>query len=148
MLKNENHHVIKRILKLIYLYILPVNIIILLLGVSQLINRPMVLGSEVIDLGLRLLLCVMFFIVYRRLSNITNFRPTSVSTWTKADLDILERIIYISLGIFYGIMVTLLTRWIIQVFLPTFIKFDLILAILNGLAFSIPVTINYHVFKP
>jgi len=145
---ESNRNLIKNIVKVVYSYVLPCTILILLLGVSQFIDRPRFFRSEAIDLGLRIIFCLWFIFGYRRLPNISRYRPTSVSTWTKADLDLLEKLAYIGLGILYGILMTLITWWIIQVFLPTFINISIILAIINGLICSIPAIANYHIFKP
>jgi hypothetical protein len=142
---DKNLH---NIIKGIYSYVLPCTILILLLGVSQLIDRPRFLGSSVFDLVVRLLLCLWFVFGYRRLTNISKYRPTSVSRWSKADLDFVEKLFYISLGILYGVLMTLITWWIIQVFLPIFVNISIFISILNGLICSIPAIANYYIFKP
>jgi hypothetical protein len=135
-------------IKVIYLYVLPSIIVILLLGVSQFINRPKLFRSDTVDLVIRILFCLWFSFGYRRLLYISKYRPTPVSSWTKADIDIVEKLFYISGGVFFGIMITIFTRWIILVFLPLLAQISIVLAIINGLIYAVPIIVNYHALKP
>lgn len=145
---ESNRYFIEKIGKVVYSYVLPCTILILLLGVSPFIDRPRFFRSEAIDLGFRIFFCLWFIFGYRKLPTISKYRPTSVSTWSKNELDFVEKVFYIGLGVFYGIMVAILTRWIIQFFLPPLINLSSILAIFNGVIYSIPIITNYNVFKP
>ncbi len=97
---------------------------------------------------IRILFCLWFTFGYWRLPYISKYRPTPVSAWTKADIDIVEKLFYISGGVFFGIMIAIFTRWIILVFLPPFAHISIVLAIINGLIYAIPIIVNYHALKP
>jgi hypothetical protein len=140
-----------RIPELIYVFynfVMPAATTITFLVVSQFIRRPFVFGSGLLDFLARVLLCLWFFFSYTRLLNIKEkYKPFSDITWSKSDIDPVERILLIGLAIFFGTMVTLFTWMSLNAFVPIVGKFGIVLAIANGVVFLIPLCLQYEVFK-
>jgi hypothetical protein len=131
-----------------YKYVMPVITVISLILISQIITRPRLLGSWFLDLVVRIFLCVWFCIGYVRLPNISEkykFYPNI--TPKKSDIGPSGKVFYISLAIFFGILVALMTGWVLRSFLPFLSIYIIPIAILNGLIFLIPLIAQYEVFK-
>lgn len=136
---------INKSLTMFYRIVLPALVVVFLWGVSQMIVRPRLLNSEAADIVVRLLLGLWFIRLYRAFPY---RRITPVSNWSKAELDIVEKVYYIGLGVISGPIMGLVTWWVIRVFLPIFEDYGIFIAGLNGLIFSLPTVVHYEKLKP
>jgi len=125
---------------------MPAITIILLLGISQIIQRPRFLGFYV-DIICRILLCTWFCFGYRGLFPIGKPLMYPTLEWSKSDLRLWEKVYCISFAILAGVLVSILTWWIIMIFIPIFGRYSLIPAVFNGIIFSIPLIIQYEKFR-
>lgn len=140
--------IITRAVILFYQIVMPSITIILLLGISSLISRPIFAGSRFIDTSARIVLCLWFCIGYFRLPTLgKKYRVYPNIEWKKSDVSPLGRLVSSCFAILFGIGVILVTRWAINVFLPLFKDISLFLAIANGVVYAIPLVMQYEVFK-
>lgn len=130
-----------------YTIVMPMVIVVLLLGVSQFITRPKLLGSEIADLVIRILLCLWFCFGYRRLPHLSNYRVFPSIQWSKSDIGTVEKLYYLFLASFFGFSVTMVSWWTILVFIPIFGNFSFVLALFNGVICALPVAVQYEVLK-
>jgi len=86
--------------RVVYGLVFPIGVVILLLGVASLNNRPRILGSIASDLVIRFLLTIWFCILYIRLSRISSFSYYPNKKWTKADVGPLEKYYYWAMSAF------------------------------------------------
>jgi hypothetical protein len=146
MNNDPNTNKLIKLAEIFYLIIMPIVTVILLLGVSSIIQRPKFMGSFV-DLAIRVLLILWFCTGYILIPRLKKYRFYPNITWSKADVRPLERIYYIAMAILFGVGITVITRWVLLVFLPIFGDFGVVFAILNGLLYAIPMIAQYQVFK-
>jgi len=133
---------------LFYKVVMPGLMIFMLLGMSSLISRPMFVGSRFIDTAVRIVLCLWFCIGYVRLPNMAKkYRIYPNIEWKKSDVSPLGRLYYSCLAILFGVGVILVTWWAINVFLPNFKDASVLLAIANGAIYTIPLMMQYEIFK-
>jgi hypothetical protein len=135
------------LINIFYKIILPILTVVLLLGVSQIIPRPMFLGSELADLGTRILLCLWLSFGYRGLPKLSSSWLTPNTQWSKGDIGRYETLYYLFLALFFGFLYTVITWWIIEVFVPIFGNFSFIIALFNGVICALPVVIQYEALK-
>lgn len=143
--KNATIH---RFLLFFYQGVMPITTILLLLIVSSLINRSDFLNSKFIDIFVRILLCVWFCLGYIRLPDIKKFyRIYPNIDFKKTDISLFGKVFYILIAILFGVGTTVLTVWIVNVFLPIFSREGYIIAIVNGMIYALPLIMQYEVFK-
>ena len=148
MNKQNSSFLKTKIVLIFYKVVLPIMMVIFLLGVSSLVERPIFMGSKILDMTTRILLCLWFCIGYIRLPNLTKvFRVYPNIEWKKSDVSSRERILYFIFSITIGIGTTLVTKWLINEFLPIFADISLISSIVNGVIFALPLSMQYEVFK-
>lgn len=137
-----------RLVILFYKVVMPSLMLILLLGVSSLISRPTFAGSKFIDALVRIMLSLWFVIGYIRLPNLAKkYRLYPNVEWKRSEISAWGKLFYLSLAILFGVGITLVTWWAINVFLPVLKNVSLLLAIVNGMLYIIPIARQYQVFK-
>lgn len=132
-----------------YKFVMPVITGFLLLFGSGSVSRPLFLGTILYDFLARLWIFASFSFGYIYLSNPDKFR-----TWfycgrvdkLEPHNDVIMGFWNIGLGLMGGVFATVITRWIIQVFLPFLTDFDWYLAISNGLLFAGPLIYQHKRF--
>ena len=137
-----------RILSFFYKIVWPVCTIILLLVISQNMNRPLFLGSFALDLMARIWIGFSYCYVYIILSNLEryNFWIYGIKRENLDANNTLFNWRNIALGVMFGTISTPLTWWVIQFFLPTFKDVSWFLAILHGFLLSIPIIVQRNKF--
>lgn len=136
-----------KIIKILYLYLLPFTTAIFLLGISSFIPRAKLFKSDLFDLLIRSLLTIWFCALYIRLSKISTFSIYPNKKWSKSDVGFNEKHIYLSLGIFLGIGGAAITWWMVRTFFPDFQGWRIAVAGLNGLIIMYPLLQHYWVLK-
>lgn len=132
----------------LYKFVMPSLTIILLLGVSSIIARPMLGGSIFIDTAIRIVLCLWFCTGYVSLPNLSEkYKPYPNIKWKKSDVSLLARLYYSFLALLFGSGIVVVTQFVISVFLPIFKDISLILALTNGIIYAIPLIMQYEIFK-
>jgi hypothetical protein len=76
-----------------------------------------------------------------------NIKSIQILSGKKSDVSPLGKLNYSCMGILFGIGVFLITWWTINEFLPIFISFSFLLAIVNGFIYAIPLILQYQIFK-
>ena len=131
--------------KLVYIIIMPLIVAILLLIVSQSITRPLFFDSFIVDLVVRIWLCICFCLGYIILANIKKYESWFYQRKyedLKSKNNLPTTLWNISRGIMFGLFSGLVSWWTVQVFLPNFIPICWFIAILHGLVFSLPIVIQ------
>jgi hypothetical protein len=143
----KKHHVV-RLIVVFYKFVMPFITILSLMGISQITQRPKFLGSEFIDFVTRVLLSLWFCFSYVRLPHLRqHYRFYPNIEWSKSDIHPSARLVYIGIGSAFGVFITIITSWVIRAFIPILSDYSLVLAILNGLIYAIPMALQYEVFK-
>ena len=147
-MKNKLPGRITKLAKIFYMIIMPGITIIGLLFVSQVIPRQRFLGSGIVDIAARILLCLWFCAGYIRMPSLPEkYRIYPNIIWTKSDITPRAKFVYMGLGIIFGIGISIITWWAIGIFLPIFDNYRIFLAAVNGIIFAIPLMAQYEVFK-
>lgn len=137
-----------RVVLLFYRVAMPSISLLLLFGASSLIDRPLFMGSRVIDILVRVTLIFWFITAYMRLPNLTlKYRFYPNMEFKKTEISVGAKIFYISLAIIFSFGIVLVTWWTLNTFLPTMDKYSVPIAVINGLIFMIPLTVQYQVFR-
>ncbi len=143
-----NNRIFNWVIRFFYRIFLPTILIFSLLVISSIINRPVFLGIKFVDVLVRLLLCAWFGVLYIALPDIKSvYRLYPNIQFTKADISRSGTIFYIFIAILFGIGTSLVTRWTVVWFLPIYGQVSISIAVINGLIFTIPLIIQYEVFK-
>jgi hypothetical protein len=120
----------------------------MLFGASQAIERPLFMGSNLIDLAIRIILCIWFCYGYIQLPFLSRgyaFLPRT--SWSKADVLLEERIFIIVQIVIFSLLMAVVTWWIIQFFVPALEEHSVIIAILNGFLYLVPLLAQYEKYK-
>jgi hypothetical protein len=128
-----------------YRIVMPVVVVILLLIVSQGIARPLFFGSSIVDLLIRVWLCLCYCSGYIILSNLRKYESWFYQRRnenTNVQNDPVTRVWYVGMGIMSGLFSVLISWWTVKAFLPNLNNFIWFIAIINGLLFSLPVVIQ------
>ncbi len=134
-----------RLFKYFYNYIMPLVTIMALMIVPQFISRPLLFGSVVADSLGRLWIALCFCATYVILADPEKYRAWiygSKIEQRKDQEDLATSLWNIILGLMLGFFVFVITRWVMQVFLPIMKDFSLILSALNGLICAIPLIVK------
>lgn len=126
---------------------MPSVTIILLLGVSSVVSRPVFANSKIADAAIRIFLCFWFCAGYIRLPKAKNYRLHPDIEWKKSDISLLENLYYSVLAILFGVGVSAVTWWTFNVFLPFLNETSLLIAVVNGIIFAIPLMLQNEIFK-
>jgi hypothetical protein len=130
-----------------YGLILPILTMILLLGAASIIDRPKIFNNLLYDLIVRIILCVWFCFYYRRLSRISEYHFYPNISFSKSDVGAREKYLYIGIGIFHGVVISIITWWIFHTFIPLLSGLEYFLSGVNGFIAMIPIVNNYWVLK-
>lgn len=128
-----------------YRIVLPTVTILLLLGLSQILPRSKI-GSEVIDVAIRIFLCIFFCYGYINMPYISKrFWYFTFPKIKKSQVVIFPESKIRSLGMIClrFIIIAILTKLIIDEFLPIFSSLSIALALLNGVIFALPALAQY-----
>ena len=138
-----NTEISARVIRLVYRFVLPAITIIFLLIGSQVMKRPLFLGSLGWDLFARVWIILSFCFLYLRLSDLEKYMfrvyRITIDHSNDNDLPLNRRNIFV--GTLLGIASIPFTWWIIQFFLPMFSGVGWLLALANGILISIPMMI-------
>lgn len=146
--KTKLSHFLDNLISNLYRYLLPAVTIFSLLILAQVTSRPRLAGSGFLDFLVRIMACLWLCITYARLPYLSiKYRPFPGSTSTKADVSSREKVKYICEAIVFGVFFAIMTWGIIDIFLPVFRPIIYLIAVINGLLFSIPLIAQYEVFK-
>jgi hypothetical protein len=131
-----------------YKYVMPGITIISLILISQAITRPRFLDSWLLDLIIRIFLCIWFCVGYSRLPDISEkYRFYPNITPKKSDIGANQKAFIIVMILFASLLISVTTGWMLRSFLPFTGIFSIPIAILNGLIFLIQLIAQYEVFK-
>lgn len=133
--------------RVVYGIVFPIGVIILLLGVASLNDRPRILGSIASDLVIRFLLTIWFCILYIRLSRISSFSYYPNKKWTKDDVGPFEKYYYLAMSAFFSIVCGIITWWVIRWFLLSPPNLTYAISIVNCLVILLPLVTHYWVLK-
>jgi hypothetical protein len=128
--------------RILYRLVLPLLLCIFLLIVSGNISRPLFLGSKLLDFIARLWLCLIFSMGYIIVSDLERYKSWfyggKISNLTSAN-DPWAMLLNVIMGLMFGIFAALISWWAVRTFLPIFNGIALIVALVNGILFFIPV---------
>jgi hypothetical protein len=132
-----------RAIRVFYRLVLPACIFILLLIVSQTMERSFFRASQGLDLFTRIWIIFSFCLLYVRLSDLERymFRTYGIKIDHSQDQALSLNWRNILLGSLLGVVSIPFSWWIIQVFLPNFSGVSWLLAVLHGLLLSFPMLI-------
>lgn len=131
---------ISRLIIYIYKYILPAFILICLLGVSQFILRPWIMGSLIIDFLVRVWLGFSFQYIYKTLSDLDSrtdllhLKRSSYST-PRFPVIIWQNVMYGGILFLISIPFSIL---IVKVFFPPLANIAWEIALLHGFLLFLP----------
>jgi hypothetical protein len=126
-----------------YSIFMPAITIILLFGVSPFVTKQTPIYCGIV----KILLCAWFCTCYIMVSRLSNYGIYPNIRWKKSDVGPMEKYFLISAGVFIGIISAIVTGWTIQIFVPIFGNFFIVVAVLNGLIIMIPIVRQYWVLK-
>lgn len=132
---------------LFYKLILPSISIGLFFGASLIIPRQYFLGSKVIDLIIRILLCLWFCYGYLQLPILAKKRFLPIIEWKKYELFVDEKIFIFFQVILFSFIMSVITWWTIDIFVPILRPYSVIMSILNGFLYLIPLIAQYEKLK-
>lgn len=135
------YELLVRLKSFFYVLILPSVVSILLLLVSESISRPLFSGSKTLDFMARLWLCLIFGMGYIIVVDLERYKSWFYGSKihdsnTKAD----NSTIFwnVSMSTMFAVFAALITGWAVRTFLPTFSNASLVLSILNGALYFVP----------
>jgi hypothetical protein len=144
----EKQNLLNKTILILYRRILPIVTIFILMIASQFDSRPWFFNSLVVDIIIRLFLSIWLSVAYYKLPRLSkDYRFYSNIIWSKSDLSAFERIFYIAMGVISGILVGIVTYWLLIIFLPTIKDISFFIAIINGFIFGLPLIIQYQALK-
>jgi hypothetical protein len=132
---------LSRVGRFIYTVILPLVIAFSLLFVSNNTARPLFLGSVLLDFLARLWICIMFWAQYAIVCDLERYRRWFYAgkiIEPNCSEDVVNEIWNLCMGLMGAVYVSLISWWSIRIFLPIVEEYSIMLAILNGLAFFLP----------
>jgi len=135
-------------IRAIYRWLFPILFTFLFLGISSFSRRPILFNSPLVDLTLRIIICIWFFGLFFRLSNFSTFSFNPNIHWNKNDLKVHEKIFYIFMIVLFSTGCGLLTWWLVYWFLPfsNVIRFTISIIIFI-IIIIYPMLKNYWVLK-
>lgn len=136
-----------KLITVLYRFIFPIITVLFLLVIASLTYRSNIFMSRCVDFFIRALLAAWYCQGYIRLSNLSSYRIYPNITWTKNDVQGVEKYVYQSLIIVSGIFLVIISWWTIQFYFSFMANFALPIAILNGVIVTIPALSQYWVFK-
>jgi hypothetical protein len=138
------------LLEYFYKWVMTGITVILLLVVSQVIARPLILRSFVIDLLARIWICLVFCRGYVILSNprkhMARFYHKKIEDLENVSDHVTGYLIVVPIGFMFGILATAVTWWTLQVFIPILGNVILALSILNGVICFMPIAVKPNRF--
>ena len=128
-----------------YTWLLPLVIAILILIVSSKEQRSPFLGSWSLDFFARL-----YITVFLSAGLIILPRPEKLRRWfygkelntPATDTDIAVNLFIVFCGLVYGIFAALIWSWVMRVFLPSLASVNMIITVLSGFVYAIPIIIR------
>jgi hypothetical protein len=125
-----------------YRFIMPTATGFLLFVLPQITSRSAFLGYQITDFLVRLMLWLMFCIAYWSLSNIYRPNPKRPS-WLLLNKDISALLHLLFSAIGSGLILSLVTWWSVDSFVPILSRYSIFLGIGNGFSYAIFVLGQY-----
>ena len=136
--------------KFFYQFIFPLTVVISLLLISGNISRPLFSGSILLDFLARFWLCLIFAMGYIIISDLDKYQIWFYGH-SRENLgdppDTFTIFWNICMSLMLGIFATLISWWAVRTFLPILNHIALLLALLNGFLFSMPLLYQSSRFR-
>jgi hypothetical protein len=146
--KMNNKDIFDKMTVILYRLILPIISFIFLIIVSQFESRVMVFNSLLVDFIIRAFLTAWFCVGFYKLPRLAkdyHFFPGK--DLKKSEVSTIGKIYSISMAILFGILIGVITQWVILTFLPDLGSISLLIAIIIGFLYTIPLIAQYQIIR-